>query len=81
MPFSSSERLAASMAADLSWGNTTDRAARTAPARNALEARFLREAEGDPLRAESIRRAYYKRLALRSAQARRRRHDGGGDAA
>jgi hypothetical protein len=65
--------------AHTSWANTTDRTARTANARKALEDKFLAEADGDPKRAESLRRAYYARLALKSAQARRRR--GGGDAA
>ena len=57
----------------------TDRSARTAPARAALAQRFLDEAGGDPVRAEHIRRAYYARLALKSAQARRLRR--GGEAA
>lgn len=67
-----------------SWARTTDRAARTAPARAALEAKFLAEAGGDPTRAEHLRKAYYKRLALKSAQSRRRAaaaRAGGGDAA
>lgn len=55
-----------------SWANTTDRSARTAPARAALEAKFLAAAEGDPARAEALRKAYFTRLALKSAQARRR---------
>lgn len=61
------------------WANTTDRTAATAPARAALEQKFLDEAGGDPRRAESLRKAYYARLALKSAQARRARR--GGDAA
>jgi hypothetical protein len=61
------------MAADISWANTPDRSARTAPGRAALEQRFLDQAEGDPLRAASLRKAYYKRLALKSARARRER--------
>lgn len=68
-----SERsLAASIAAHESWANTADRAARTSRARRALEQKFLDQAGGDPLRAESLRKAYYKRLALKSARARRR---------
>jgi hypothetical protein len=55
-----------------SWANTLDRSARTAPARAALEAKFLAEADGDPVRAESFRKAYYAKLALKSAQARRK---------
>lgn len=65
--------IAGSLGGHISWANTSDRTARTAPARAALEAKFLAEAEGDPKRAESLRKAYYKRLALRSAQARRER--------
>lgn len=68
----SERRLAASMAAHTSWANTEDRTKRTAPARRALDEKFLREAGGDPQRAESLRRAYYQRLALKSAQSRRR---------
>lgn len=62
----------ASLAAHTSWANTADRAGRTAKARAALEQRFLDEAGGDPVRAESIRKAYYLRLALKSATARRK---------
>lgn len=68
----SERRLAASMAADLSWANTEDRAARTAPARRALDEKFLEQAGGDPKRAASLRSAHFKRLALKSAQSRRR---------
>lgn len=73
MPASDTERrLRGQIAANTSWANTEDRTARTAPARRALEARFLAEAGGDPKRAESLRRAYFQKLALKSAQARRR---------
>lgn len=65
--------LAGRLGAHVSWANTTDRAARTAPARAALDQKFLDEADGDPQRAESLRKAYYTRLALKSAQARRAR--------
>ncbi len=58
--------------AHLSWANTTDRAARTAPARAALESKFLEAAEGDPCRAAHLRKAHFQRLALKSAQARRK---------
>ena len=60
-----------------SWANTKDRTARTAPGRAALEARFLREAEGDPIRAAVIRKLFYKRLALKSVQARKARQSPG----
>ena len=73
MPVSASERqLAASIAAHESWAATPDRSARTAPARRALDQKFLEQAGGDPQRAESLRSAYFKRLALKSAQSRRR---------
>lgn len=65
--------LQARKASHTSWGNTPDRSARTAPARKAFRDRFLAEAGGDPKRAESLRKAFYSGLALKSAQARRRR--------
>lgn len=69
---STEQSLVASIAAHTSWANTTDRTGRTAPARAALDAKFLAEADGDPRRAANLRTAYFKRLALKSAQARRR---------
>lgn len=73
MPISAEERrLAATIAAHESWANTPDRSARTAPARQALEQKFLDDAEGDPIRAAHLRKAYYHRLALKSAQSRRK---------
>lgn len=62
----------ARIGAHTSWANTSDRAARTAPARAALDQKFLDEAEGDPVRAEHLRKAHFQRLALLSARARRR---------
>ena len=70
---SSENTLRAQIAAHISWANTTDRTARTANGRRAFEDKFLTEANGDPKRAESLRRAYFARLALKSAQSRRRR--------
>jgi hypothetical protein len=55
----------------LSWFNTLDRTARTAKARAALEAKFLAEAGGDPVRAASLRKAFYADLAIKSAKVRR----------
>lgn len=73
MPATPSERhLAASIAAHESWANTANRTARTAPARAALDAKFLEQAGGDPVRAGHLRKAHFARLALKSAQARRR---------
>jgi len=63
------------IAAHESWAKTPDRSARTAKARKALDDKFLVEADGDPTRAEHLRKAYYARLALKSAQARRRRSE------
>jgi hypothetical protein len=77
--------LRAQIAAHESWAHTPDRAARTAPARRAMFEKF--ESEVDPdgtllpaelaLRAENARKAHFKRLALKSAQARRRRGPSG----
>lgn len=68
----SEKRLAASIAAHESWAQTPDRAARTANARRGLDEKFLKEADGDPIRAEHLRKAHFQRLALKSAKARRR---------
>jgi hypothetical protein len=71
----------AKLAAHTSWAMTEDRTARTAPARAALLAKF--ETQVDPegvlapderaRRAESARKAHFQKLALRSAQARRKK--------
>jgi hypothetical protein len=75
--------LIARLAAHESWANTADPSARTAPARRALLDRFEREVDPDSLlspaerarRAGHARKAYFARLALRSAQTRRRTPD------
>ncbi len=64
--------LVAAIAAHESWARTANRTARTAPARAALDRKFLDAAGGDPVRAAHLRSAHFKRLALKSAQARRR---------
>ena len=72
------------LAAHESWARTRDRAARTAKARQAALDRFERQVdpEGELLPAERAklaehaRKAYFARLALKSAQARRRRAAG-----
>jgi hypothetical protein len=72
--------LIARIAAHESWAKTSDRTARTAPARAAMMAKFEREVDPDGVldptertrRAESARQAYFTRLALQSARARRR---------
>lgn len=76
--------LRSQIAAHESWARTTDRSARTANARRAMADRFEREVDPDGTllpaerakRAESARKAYYLRLALKSAQARRARKGG-----
>ena len=81
MSATSDERsLAARIAAHESWAHTPDRSARTAPARAALMARFEREVDPDGTlppderarRADHKRRAYFGRLALKSARSRRK---------
>jgi hypothetical protein len=81
-------RLRGQLASHQSWANTENRTERTAPARAALDQKFLDQAGGDPVRAESIRKAYYARLAFESAKARKARSQaskaaqgGGSDAA
>lgn len=65
-------RLAAKIAAEESWARTEDRSARTAKARAALDAKFLTQAGGDPVKAAHLRKAHFARLALKSAVARRK---------
>lgn len=62
------------------WRNVADRTAETGKLRAGLEAKFLREVpehitdpEARRKAAESARKAFYAKLALRSAQARRAR--------
>ncbi|MER6973574.1 hypothetical protein ABT304_21095 [Nocardioides sp. NPDC000445] len=57
--------------AHLKWANTADRTAATAPARAALDQKFLDQADGDPDRAAHLRKAHFQRLALKSAASRR----------
>ena len=73
MPSPTERSAIASIAAHESWAKTDDRPARTQAARDAMWRRFLEQAGGDPVRAENLRQAHYKRLALKSAQARRLR--------
>lgn len=81
MPLTPEQRaLRARLAAHTSWANTSDRAARTAPARRASLERFGAQVDPDGVlpagerarRAESARRAYFTSLALRSSRARAR---------
>ncbi len=72
--------LIARLAAHESWANTADPSARTEPARQALLGRFESQVDPDGVlspeerarRAGHARKAYFARLALRSAQARRK---------
>jgi hypothetical protein len=68
----------ASIAADISWGNTPDRTARTAPARKALEDKFLElvpsevvDPDARAIAADNLKRAFYRQLARKSAAVRR----------
>jgi len=76
-----SERsLRARLAVHTSWARTSDRSARTAPARRAALQRFERQVDPDGVlapderaqRAQQAMRAHMARLALRSVQARRK---------
>lgn len=81
MSTTSDRHLAQRIGAHESWARTTDRAARTAPARQAALDRFEREVDPDGTldpadrarRADHARKAYFLRLALKSATARRAR--------
>lgn len=81
MPLSPSERsLRGQIAAHESWARTEDRSARTAKARKAMLDKFEHDVDPDGVltpaerakRAESKRKAHFKRLALKSAASRRR---------
>jgi hypothetical protein len=82
VPLTPAERtIRAKIAANTKWGHTEDRAAATAAARRAHDKKF--EELADPngklppaeraRRAKSLRNAHFQRLAMKSAQARRRR--------
>jgi hypothetical protein len=82
MTLTHSERtLRSQIAAHESWAHCEDRTARTAPARRAMLDKFEKQVDPDGTllpaerakRAENARKAHYKRLALKSAQGRRRR--------
>jgi len=77
----SDRALIARLAAHEKWAKTADPSAATAAARQAFADRFERQVDPDSTmppaerarRAEHVRRAYFARLALKSAQARRSR--------
>jgi hypothetical protein len=80
----SEKSLRGQIAVHESWARTPDRSARTANARKAMLDKFEQQVDPDGTlppaeraqRAEHARKAHYKRLALKSAKARRSR---GGD--
>jgi hypothetical protein len=53
-------------------GKHHNRTAATQDARDAFYKKFLNEADGDPVRAENLRKAYYARLRLKRAMAQRK---------
>lgn len=67
--------LASRIAAHESWARTSDRSARTAPARDASWARFVKQADPEGVlppdeqyrRAKHLQSAFFSRLALRSS--------------
>lgn len=73
--------LRARIAAYSKWAKTSDATSATAPARRAFHARFEREVDPEGLlppdvrarMADAAKKAYYKRLAYKSAKKRRRR--------
>lgn len=73
--------LIARLAAHVRWSRAEDRTAATSAARTAAMDRFERQVDPDGIlapeerarRAESARKAYFIKLALKSAQARRAR--------
>lgn len=89
MPLTPEQRvLRGQIAAQESWAKTEDRSARTAPARKAMLDKFEKQVDPEgrlslperAKRAEHARIAHFKRLSLKSAQARSSRADGdGGD--
>jgi hypothetical protein len=78
--------LRASIAAHESWARTPDRAARTRAAREARWQRYLDQVDPDRTlppaeresRAEHLRKADLKRMALKSGRTRRARRNGKG---
>ncbi len=72
--------LSGSIAAHERWSRCDDRHAATAPARRAFDERFDRQVDPDgtlppaerALRAEHAKKAHFLRLALKSAQSRRK---------
>ena len=71
----------AKLAAHTRWAHEEDRSAATRPAREGMQRKFERLVDPDGVlppdelekRVDSARRAHFQRLALKSAQARRRK--------
>lgn len=76
-------RLRGQLGAHESWARTEDRAARTRPAREAFEERFLREVDPEGIldpaerarRAASARKAHFARMSYQAARARSARRN------
>jgi hypothetical protein len=82
MPLTPAERsLRSKMASHLSWAQTDDRTARTAPARAGFMARFEREVDPEGVlppaerarRAEQLMRAHMAKLSLAASKAKRQK--------
>jgi hypothetical protein len=81
--------MAASIAANTRWAKEPDRRGATSAARAAFDKRFEDEVDAEcvlppELRAKKVkaaRQAYFMRLALKSAQSRKKVQAGGPDAA
>lgn len=74
-------KLRAQLGAEVSWANTLDRTARTAPGSRAADARFEKQArdmypdasdEQITKTAEHLRKAHFRRMGLASATKRRK---------
>lgn len=74
-------KLRAQLGAEVSWANTLDRTARTAPGSRAADARFEKQArdmypdasdEQIAKTAEHLRKAHFRRMGLASATKRRK---------
>jgi hypothetical protein len=82
-------RLRAQIAAHSRWAKEDDRRAATQAMRDGLQARFEHQVDPDGTldpterarRAANARSEYFKRLALKSATARRRKREAGNTAA
>lgn len=77
-------KLRAQLGAHISWANTSDRTARTAPGSRAAEARFEKQArelhpsaseEQIAKVAENLRKAHFTRMGLASAAKRRKNRE------